>query len=473
LKIVHKDLKPENIFLHDSLRQAKIGDFGLAKTLRKRDVSESGATDGPRGSTYTIFGNAGTLYYIAPECFLTGRTTRSADVYAFGVILHNCFITQDEAKTYDARRVLGRGVPSEYSRLFIDQFLNDHLRPAFPSSTKMSPEVADAIIPMIRECLADEDTKVVSPDEKAVGDHQSSRRPKFQDLLPRLDALFDRLKVKKPLTTSEDLPVVSPVSKPVLIFPPAPPADIAPSPSSPVKGLEDALELLKLSQPEMKAPAPSVSAAAAAAAANSPANKGPQAIVAEPMPLTAAVSPPVFEKKTESAAAADSRSPSTSNRTTSSASFRFQPLTALSKIKEELGMDPSVSVKEAIEMAAEDIGMTEELASISKVKEKVEKICEVMGLDQTSFFNPLQTINEKDFKIDLVVKSSMKYELGIKDGLSVIQTLIAYADALGIKDEEFMKLSIKAKAERVAEELGIFSGRTGTMSTTIKASSAL
>ncbi|WP_437299008.1 serine/threonine-protein kinase [Sorangium sp. So ce426] len=76
LGIVHRDLKPSNLFLEQRENDApriRILDFGVAKVLRE------GAT---RGST----GAAGTPIYMAPEQFQNGRITRSADIYALGMI---------------------------------------------------------------------------------------------------------------------------------------------------------------------------------------------------------------------------------------------------------------------------------------------------------------------------------------------------------------------------------------------------
>ncbi|KAG5534448.1 hypothetical protein RHGRI_022547 [Rhododendron griersonianum] len=74
-RVVHRDLKASNIML-DSDFNARLGDFGLARALDKEKTS------------YTEAGGvAGTLGYIAPECFLTGKATQQSDVYAFGVVL--------------------------------------------------------------------------------------------------------------------------------------------------------------------------------------------------------------------------------------------------------------------------------------------------------------------------------------------------------------------------------------------------
>ncbi|KAI8541009.1 hypothetical protein RHMOL_Rhmol08G0029600 [Rhododendron molle] len=74
-RVVHRDLKASNIML-DSDYNARLGDFGLARALDKEKSSYTEAR-----------GVAGTLGYIAPECFLTGKATQQSDVYAFGIVL--------------------------------------------------------------------------------------------------------------------------------------------------------------------------------------------------------------------------------------------------------------------------------------------------------------------------------------------------------------------------------------------------
>ncbi|KAL0005325.1 hypothetical protein SO802_012886 [Lithocarpus litseifolius] len=70
--VVHRDIKSSNIML-DSNFNAKLGDFGLARLV-----------DHELGLQTTAL--AGTLGYLAPECFTTITASKESDVYSFGVV---------------------------------------------------------------------------------------------------------------------------------------------------------------------------------------------------------------------------------------------------------------------------------------------------------------------------------------------------------------------------------------------------
>lgn len=74
-RVVHRDLKASNIML-DSNYNARLGDFGLARALENE-----------KNSYAELEGVPGTMGYIAPECFHTGKATPESDVYGFGAVL--------------------------------------------------------------------------------------------------------------------------------------------------------------------------------------------------------------------------------------------------------------------------------------------------------------------------------------------------------------------------------------------------
>jgi serine/threonine-protein kinase len=74
--VVHRDLKPHNLFFHDG-GTWKILDFGVSKLL------------GSEG-TLTGEGIVGTPQYMAPEQASGGEVSHAADVYALGAIAYRC-----------------------------------------------------------------------------------------------------------------------------------------------------------------------------------------------------------------------------------------------------------------------------------------------------------------------------------------------------------------------------------------------
>ncbi|MBN1467212.1 MAG: serine/threonine protein kinase [Fusobacteriaceae bacterium] len=72
-KLVHRDIKPDNVLIQDSL--LKITDFGLSKISGERTRTMS-------------FKGGGTCSYIAPEAWNNDKNTIQMDIYSMGIIFY-------------------------------------------------------------------------------------------------------------------------------------------------------------------------------------------------------------------------------------------------------------------------------------------------------------------------------------------------------------------------------------------------
>ncbi|KAL6846341.1 hypothetical protein ACP4OV_023789 [Aristida adscensionis] len=117
--VVHGDIKPSNIML-DSSRDAKLGDFGLARLV---DHGAMAVT------TKVVKGTAG---YIDPELVNTCRPSAESDVYSFGVVLLELVAGRrpvEEPDDSDELFVLLRWAWRLYGRGAILDAVDERLRP--------------------------------------------------------------------------------------------------------------------------------------------------------------------------------------------------------------------------------------------------------------------------------------------------------------------------------------------------------
>ena len=88
--VVHGDLKPANLLLGPS-GVLKVSDFGVARIVR-RAARETGVGDDAQRETVGHLAGAvvGTPEYMAPEQLIGAAPSPSSDIYAAGVVLHEC-----------------------------------------------------------------------------------------------------------------------------------------------------------------------------------------------------------------------------------------------------------------------------------------------------------------------------------------------------------------------------------------------
>lgn len=107
-KILHLDVKPENILLDDNFR-AVVNDFGLSKLMGKDESRVVTTIRGTRG-------------YLAPEWLLENGITEKSDIYSFGMVL---------LEMVGGRRnvlLVGDGVNSERRWSYFPRIVNEKVK---------------------------------------------------------------------------------------------------------------------------------------------------------------------------------------------------------------------------------------------------------------------------------------------------------------------------------------------------------
>uniref|UniRef100_A0A4W5KXQ7 Eukaryotic translation initiation factor 2-alpha kinase 1 n=1 Tax=Hucho hucho TaxID=62062 RepID=A0A4W5KXQ7_9TELE len=88
--IMHRDLKPRNIFLHGHECHVRIGDFGLAcRDIMMDDKEKPPSTSQNTGSSHTT--GVGTFVYAAPEQLEGSHYDSRSDMYSIGVVAQELF----------------------------------------------------------------------------------------------------------------------------------------------------------------------------------------------------------------------------------------------------------------------------------------------------------------------------------------------------------------------------------------------
>ncbi|MFO0547106.1 MAG: serine/threonine-protein kinase [Polyangiaceae bacterium] len=121
LGLVHRDLKPDNVFLLSDEPWVKILDFGVAKIRKGGALAETGALT----KTGTMLG---TPYYMAPEqAFGEKSIDHRADIWSLGMMLYEALTGTLLTRAKELEEVFSRLMTMKFPRL-------DEVRPGVPRS---------------------------------------------------------------------------------------------------------------------------------------------------------------------------------------------------------------------------------------------------------------------------------------------------------------------------------------------------
>jgi len=181
LGVVHRDLKPSNIMI-DKDGNARIMDFGLARTLETRGITDSGVM-------------IGTPEYFSPEQAETKEVDHRSDIYSLGVILYEMLTGQ---RPFEGETALS------VARKHADEIPKD--------PKEINPQIPDDLNGVIMKCLEKEKEKRYQ--------NASELRKELENVEKGIPTTDREIPKRKPLT-SKEITVIFGLKKllaPALIF---------------------------------------------------------------------------------------------------------------------------------------------------------------------------------------------------------------------------------------------------------------
>jgi tetratricopeptide (TPR) repeat protein/tRNA A-37 threonylcarbamoyl transferase component Bud32 len=155
-RIIHLDIKPENIMVADS-QKVKVCDFGIARQLPPAEVTHEIGEARESTPPWTL---AGTPAYMAPEVLESNRFDTRADIFSLGVVFYEMLAGRHPFRGEDVRTTtrrimtaapisLGRLNPKPPSRLIrlVDKML--------AKDPNQRPATANEVVQVLRRLRGD------------------------------------------------------------------------------------------------------------------------------------------------------------------------------------------------------------------------------------------------------------------------------------------------------------------------------
>jgi serine/threonine protein kinase/Tfp pilus assembly protein PilF len=155
LGVIHRDLKPQNIMI-DREGNARIMDFGIARSLKAKGLTEAGVM-------------IGTPEYMSPEQVDGKEADQRSDIYAFGIILYEMLTGQ---------------TPFQGDTPFSVALKQKAEAP--PDPRKINPQIPEDLSRLILKCLEKEKDKRYQSAEQVLADisHIEKGMPTTERVIP-------------------------------------------------------------------------------------------------------------------------------------------------------------------------------------------------------------------------------------------------------------------------------------------------
>lgn len=157
--VVHRDLKPHNIFFEDGA--VKIGDYSLSKAISNTHQT---------GHTTTV----GSVHYMAPEIG-EGRYDKAVDIYALGVILFEMLTGQPPYVGESMGEVLIKHITNEPD---VDDLSEPFARTIKKAMARDPEQRFRSVDEMLRSLVPDDHSSYLPPPASLsmIGDRMANRR---------------------------------------------------------------------------------------------------------------------------------------------------------------------------------------------------------------------------------------------------------------------------------------------------------
>src|SRR5215217_5085451 len=138
-KLVHRDIKPQNILI-DRDGRAKLTDFGISRSLESQGLTATGRV-------------LGTTDYVSPEQALGHDVTEQSDIYSLGIVLYEMLVGEAPFRADTQVAVAMK-----------------HVREPLPDVQRLRPEISAALAAVVERATAKETANRYGTVEEMVHD---------------------------------------------------------------------------------------------------------------------------------------------------------------------------------------------------------------------------------------------------------------------------------------------------------------